>query len=378
MLDREACRRRIQRLCDLVGPGSQPDRPQAILLCRPEHLLYFANVSPLPTTLNYRAPCFLLIHATGSSTLFTDNWIGPPPDNAADEVVVTEWYNMKKPASLRAQAVAEVVAEHLERLGLRSIAGEAGAMPAPMAAKLQAFVDVNPDLLKLREIKDEDEVRAIQAAVQVAEIAQEACRQFVRPGLREIEVYAHLLERVTSGIGQPFQMLCDLASGERSTAGGGSPTDRILKKGELIILDFFPILQGYRGDIANTLAVDGCPTPAQEEAFGLVLEALQAGEQRLGAGVPVSDVFYAMDGVFRRHASKGWSLIHHGGHGLGLEHPEPPHIVPESDRKLAEGMVITLEPGLYHDSFGGVRLENDYLIAKSGFVKLSNHHLGLK
>ena len=141
MLDREACRRRVRRLLESVreeaGSGNLAALPQAILISRPEHLLYLANVAPLPTTLNHRAPSFLLLDEDGSTTLFTDNWFGPPPDNAADEVVVTDWYNMKMPALLRIQAVAEVVREHLERCGITRLAGEAGALlivPVPSVA----------------------------------------------------------------------------------------------------------------------------------------------------------------------------------------------------------------------------------------------------
>jgi Xaa-Pro aminopeptidase len=291
--------------------------------------------------------------------------------------VVAEWYNMKKSASLRVQAVADVVAEHLRRWGIQAIAGEAGALPASVAGNTTRFVDINPLLLKMREIKYDDEIKAIQLAIQAAEVAHAACRSFVRSGIREIDVLGHLLEKSICGTGRPVIMLCDIVSGERARSGGGPPSDRILQKGDLILLDFFPIVEGYRGDITNTLSVDGCPTAAQEEAFALVAEALKAGEQKLAPGAPVRDIFFAMDEALRR-PGRAWSLIHHGGHGLGLEHPEPPHIVPESDRSLAEGMVITLEPGLYHDSFGGIRLENNYLITRDGYCKLSQHHLGLK
>ena len=71
------------------------------------------------------------------------------------------------------------------------------------------------------------------------------------------------------------------------------------------------------------------------------------------------------------------SLVHHGGHAIGLGHPEAPHIVRNSNRELASGMVITLEPGLYDPSFGGIRLEHDYLVTDAGYRRLSSHVLGL-
>ncbi|MCX7011941.1 MAG: M24 family metallopeptidase, partial [Candidatus Sumerlaeota bacterium] len=68
---------------------------------------------------------------------------------------------------------------------------------------------------------------------------------------------------------------------------------------------------------------------------------------------------------------------HHAGHGIGLNHPEAPHFIPNDPSPLVEGDVVTLEPGLYDPQAGGIRIENNYLITESGYRKLSNHRIGL-
>jgi Xaa-Pro aminopeptidase len=87
-------------------------------------------------------------------------------------------------------------------------------------------------------------------------------------------------------------------------------------------------------------------------------------------------VFEAMDRELQE-AGDSNSLAHHGGHGIGLGHPEAPHFVPKSERTLSAGMVVTLEPGLYGPSFGGIRLENEYLVTADGFERFSSQALGL-
>jgi Xaa-Pro aminopeptidase len=95
----------------------------------------------------------------------------------------------------------------------------------------------------------------------------------------------------------------------------------------------------------------------------------------LKAGVACSDIWKSVSAVLE---SRGFGrLAHHAGHGLGLEHPEPPILVSESEDVLQAGDVITLEPGCYVEGRGGMRFEHNYLITESGCRRLSDHRLGL-
>ena len=368
MLTPAGCRGRVARLRAALDA-----RLEAAIICRPEHLLYFANLYPHPNSLNLHSQSFLLVRREGSTTLFIDNWMAGSAEPVADEIIVVDWYTGKEPARDRYHTVQSAVASRLA--GLRVLGAETAVFPTPLGRAVEELVDIGPLINGLREVKDPDELAVIGLGIQTAEAVHAASRELLRPGLREIDYYAALVERATRAAERPFVMMCDLVSGERSASGGGPPTTRIMQSGELVILDFFPYVEGYRGDITNTLVVGGEPRSEQSEAFERAEAALRAGEAELRPGAPVAGIFAAMDATLRERPP--WSLNHHGGHGLGLGHPEPPHIVPRSDRTLQAGMVITLEPGVYDPSFGGVRLEHDYLITPTGFERLSSHRLGL-
>jgi Xaa-Pro aminopeptidase len=371
MLTPTGCKGRVARLCAALDAGLD-----GAIISRPEHVFYFSNLCPLPSSLNQDSSSFLLIRRNGSTTLFTDNWLAPSTEAAADEIIVVEWYSMQEPARDRRQAVASAVGAHARASGLKALGAELAVLPALIAKAVPELVDLDGLIASFREVKDPDEIAAIRLALHASEAVHAASRRLLVPGLREIDYYAALLAEATRSLERPFTMMCDLISGERTAAGGGPPTTKVLLDGDLVILDLFPCVEGYRADLANTLCVGGQPVAAQREAFACVQSALRAGELRLRPGTPVAEIFEAMDSELREGPGRR-SLTHHGGHGLGLGHPEAPHIVPRSPRTLSAGMVITLEPGLYDPSLGGVRIEHEYLITPDGFERLSKHELGL-
>ncbi len=382
MLTTEGCRDRqrrfLERLDGTLGAGAW----DTVVIHRPEHLLYLANFYPLPNSLNLQSSNFLLLEPTGAATLFTDNWLDPGELSAADEVITTEWYTCQCEAENRAILVADAVRQRLEKLRTRKACAELGHLPHQVASSVETWLEIEPILRTMREIKDADELGAIRRGVRTAEAMHAASRGILRPGMTELELYGQLLAHGVLAAGTPFVMMCDLASGPRAAQGGGAPTSRKIQNGELVILDFFPYVEGYRGDIANTLVAGGKPTQEQEDHFGLVHAALKAAEGLLEPGVPVSEVHRAMDATIRDPRlfpglGGKRELGHHAGHAIGLCHPEAPELVPKSDRVLAEGMVVTLEPGFYGAPTGGVRLEHNYLVTQNGAEQLSHHKLGL-
>jgi Xaa-Pro aminopeptidase len=371
MLTKEGSKGRLARLRERID-----GKWDAAVIHLPEHLLYLANFYPLPNSLNLQSSSFLLVERDGPVTLFTDNWLAPGAEVASDEVVVSEWYACVRPAVNRSLAVGDAVRARLEALHVKRLACEVAHLPASIALGVREHIDVEPAIRKLREVKDPDELDAVRKGIRTAEAIHAASRGLLREGMTEIEYYASLVERATVAAGCPFVMMCDLASGPRAAEGGGGPTSRVMRRGELVILDMFPYVEGYRGDITNTLVVGGKAAPEQQDLFQLVLEGLGAAEALLRPGTPVRDLHRVVDSKFRA-ATGDRGLVHHAGHGLGLGHPESPEFVPESDHALEAGMVVTLEPGMYGAPTGGVRLEHDYLITTQGFERLSSHRLGL-
>jgi Xaa-Pro aminopeptidase len=101
------------------------------------------------------------------------------------------------------------------------------------------------------------------------------------------------------------------------------------------------------------------------------------GEKLLRAGTECRDVYDAVRGVFDKEGMAD-HFPHHAGHGLGLAHPEAPFFVKDATETLIAGDVVTLEPGLYVENVGGLRIEHNYLITQDGYERLSNHTIALK
>ncbi len=142
-----------------------------------------------------------------------------------------------------------------------------------------------------------------------------------------------------------------------------------------MILDFSVVIAGYRSDFTNTVAV-GDPNERQSAQAQACLSAIQAAEEQLTVGNDCAAVYTAASDVLQERGFD--ALGHHAGHGIGLEHPEAPILVPESSDSLTAGDVVTLEPGLYVEGTGGMRFEHNYLITPDGPQRLSHHHLGLQ
>jgi len=152
----------------------------------------------------------------------------------------------------------------------------------------------------------------------------------------------------------------------------------VIERGDLFLLDFSVVVNGYRSDFANTFVVGAKPTPRQNELYEICMGALEAGAALLRRGVEAKEVDAALRGHF---ASLGVDpyFPSHSGHGLGLGHPEPPYVVSESTDTLEPHDVVALEPGLYVPGVGGMRFERNYCIDDSsrGHEVLTRHRLGL-
>jgi Xaa-Pro aminopeptidase len=153
------------------------------------------------------------------------------------------------------------------------------------------------------------------------------------------------------------------------------PTSYALREGDLFILDYSVVLDGYRCDFTNTMSV-GEPNAAIKEMFALCQAGMAAGEKLLKAGVPAKEVHAAVAGPYKA-AGRPELFTHHAGHGIGLAHPEAPILVPDSTDVLLAGDVITLEPGAYQAGIGGMRIEHNYLITDTGYERLSGHTISL-
>ena len=239
-------------------------------------------------------------------------------------------------------------------------------------------MEVGGLIRELRRVKDEDELELMRRAIRGTDAGLAAAREQVRAGMTEFEVYRIVQEAAMRAVGEAAIVYGDFLSGPRCEQRGGPPTDRMIENGELLLLDFSVVVRGYRGDVASTFVVgEAEPSRRVQELFDCCLESMRAAEGLLRAGVAAREVDAAARGLLAQKGLDRFSPSH-VGHGLGLGHPEPPYIVPESVETLQRGEVVTLEPGVYVPGVAGIRVEHNYLVGEEGFERLSRHDLALR
>ncbi len=222
---------------------------------------------------------------------------------------------------------------------------------------------------ELRVVKDAAEVQAIRVAGVMAMRALTGLLPQVRAGLTEREI-SGLLERELRKAGSeahPFPAI--VASGERSALPHARPGGREVRRGDLLLLDFGATSAGYVSDVTRTFVL-GPPSDRQAEIHLAVSRAREAAVAALKAGMTGKEGDRLARDVIE-HAGFG-DLFGHGlGHGIGLEVHEDPRMSRLSDAILAEGTVVTIEPGVYSPGFGGVRLEDDAYVTARGVELLT-------
>jgi Xaa-Pro aminopeptidase len=261
------------------------------------------------------------------------------------------------------------LAKHLRGYGAARLGYERGWLPAGFTTG--DLIDLNPALMAMRRRKDDDELALIREAIRVTEAGHRAARAFLRPGVTEIEVYNTINSAINQEFGHPVHLMGDFVGGGRVKSGGGFPSNLALRAGDVMILDVFPIVNGYRADFTATVAVTPDVTPAQRRLDDALHEAQAAGAALLKPGAIAGDVYRA---VRKPLEARGFAphFPHHAGHGLGLDHPEAPYFVPQSEEVLVEGDVVTLEPGAYGNDYGA-RIEHIYRITADGSERLTAH-----
>jgi Xaa-Pro dipeptidase len=203
-------------------------------------------------------------------------------------------------------------------------------------------------------------------------IAQEALArtlEAVKPGMTEQGVAAELMVNLLRGgsEGMPFAPL--VQSGPNSASPHGGTSSRRLEVGDLLLLDFGAMVDGYPSDITRTFAV-GEVDAELPDVYRIVRAANAAGQAAVRPGVSCQDVDRAARRVIE-DAGYGPYFIHRTGHGLGLEVHEPPYIVDGNEQTLEVGMTFTIEPGVYLPGRGGIRVEDNVVVTKDGCDSLT-------
>ncbi len=261
--------------------------------------------------------------------------------------------------------------------GLRRLGFEAGHITFAMYRQLTDILNKAQSQLKLiptdglveslRAIKEPEEIELITKAVAISDNAMKYIGDIIHIGMSEKEV-AWQIEKFMRENGSqtiPFDII--VASGPNSALPHAKPSSRAIRSGEPVIIDIGARVGGYSSDLSRTICLDA-PDDTFNKVYDTVLGAQLAALAIISRGMTGGQI----DNVARtviQEAGYGEAFGHSLGHGVGLAPHEPPRLSPNSLENLVDGMVFTVEPGIYLSGWGGVRIE-DVVVMENGKARV--------
>lgn len=238
------------------------------------------------------------------------------------------------------------------------------------------FISAKNYFSSLRLHKDKSEIPKIHKAVQIAEAALEAVKPMISIGKSEKEIASELtLQLLKAGSDPllPFQPI--VSSGSNSASPHAIPSDRKLGKGDMLVIDWGAACEGYISDLTRTFAIGEMPQKFKGIAKA-VFDANTSGRKAVIPGKALGSIDDAARNVIQ-NAGFGDNFTHRTGHGIGLESHEEPFLFSSNSGLMVEGMVFTIEPGIYLPGEGGIRIEDDVVVTTEGCEVLSsiNRHI---
>lgn len=233
------------------------------------------------------------------------------------------------------------------------------------------FDRLDDQLNAMRVVKDEQELEILRQAAAYADYAIEVGVSEIAEGKTELEILTAIeLALKKKGISHmSFDTM--VLSGPKTASPHGKPGDRKIQKGDFVLFDLGVIYKGYCSDITRTVSF-GEPTDAQKEVYETVRKAEQDAVDAVKPGVRAMDLDKIARDVITE-AGYGEFFTHRLGHGLGISVHEFPSVTGNNDMKLIEGMVFTIEPGIYDPNITGVRIEDDVVVTKDGVEVLTKY-----
>lgn len=229
------------------------------------------------------------------------------------------------------------------------------------------FTPVEGIVSHLRLCKDAGEIALLRHACACTDQVFSAICSFIQPGRTEKDVEWQLFSLFHElDCGSSFPPI--VVSGPRGALPHGAASQKVLKNGEFLTMDFGCMYQGYRADMTRTVHI-GAPDEQARRIYQIVLEAHQKAASAIRAGLPCQEI----DQIARAHIAAhgyGENFGHSLGHGVGLDVHEGPALSPRSKGRLQAGNIVTVEPGIYIPGWGGIRIEDTVLVTETGAESL--------
>lgn len=282
----------------------------------------------------------------------------------------------------RKKAFLDAIAQSILRMGVKKVGFEPEEMTVQTHTELLAKIRSSAQTLQptlepirglvnsLRERKDSQEVAAIGKALRIAEAAFQAVVSELRPGISEREVALELEFQMKRRGAMAVSFPIIVAGGPRGALPHARPTERKLRAGEPIVIDWGAMVDFYCSDLTRTLFLDNIPKSWRTK-YRWVLHAQVRGIAAVTAGVSAQHADRVARQYLKRHRL-GRCFGHGLGHGVGMAVHEAPTVNAHSIVRLQPGMVITIEPGIYITGKGGIRIEDMILVRRDGAQVLSH------
>jgi Xaa-Pro aminopeptidase len=227
------------------------------------------------------------------------------------------------------------------------------------------LVETSNLLGELRATKDEREIESLKAAQAITDAAFDHMLGFLRPGITEKEAAFELEFFMRKAGADSVAFPSIVAGGPNSAIPHAKPGERVLCKGDLVLMDFGARLNDYCSDMTRTVVL-GRASDQQRAMYAATLAAQSAVISALKPGMSGAEAQRIADTVIAEHGFEG-KLIHSLGHGVGIDVHELPTLAPKVETELKVGNVVTVEPGVYLEGVGGVRIEDFGVIGEDGF-----------
>ncbi len=262
--------------------------------------------------------------------------------------------------------------ETLKGYGFKKLAIEENYLTLSVFNKLKEaipeteFCYADKTLSDMRIVKEQYELDAIGAAAAIADKAFAHIIERIKPGMTEKQLTADIEHFMLCNGADDVAFDTILVAGENTALPHGRPGNRPIGHGDFVTMDFGCMINGYRSDMTRTVVI-GSATDEQRRCYNAVLAAQQAALSALRDGVECK----AVDDAARKPLEEAGlvkNFVHGLGHGVGLEIHENPYMSQRSKESLKENMVVTVEPGIYIEGFGGVRIEDMVYITQNGHV----------
>ncbi len=266
--------------------------------------------------------------------------------------------------------------EKVKELGIKNIGFEDGGVSfarySLWADKLPTvnFTGIQTDIEKIRQIKDSDELEIIQKAVEIADGAFSYILKFLKAGVRELDIAAEIeyYMKKNGATAPSFETIS--ISGTRTSMPHGKPTDKIIETGDAVTMDFGALYNGYCSDMTRTVFV-GNPEQKLKDIYKTVLKAQLESQKNAFAGKTGMEIDAISRDIIYGAGYEGY--YGHGlGHSVGIEVHESPRFNTKDTTVMEDGMVMTVEPGIYIPDLGGVRIEN--MIVINGYEPINMTH----